>query len=155
MSLKIHENAYNRVWFFKNFPGDMPPDPLAGLGLRPSFCRLYASWLVPWNIPAGSWTYAGNKKVNEEQNEWGAGKEIKKKKEKKKKKTEARCHSATFFVVPIAYGGLLKYVDGWSSQHWEPTVSRKIDPRPPTPNAITLATSQHCDFMKSLNSDYS
>ena len=32
--------------------GSMPPDPLVGLGLRPSFHRLYASWLVPRNIPA-------------------------------------------------------------------------------------------------------
>ena len=29
----------------------MPTDPLAGLGLRPSFFRLYASWLVPRYIP--------------------------------------------------------------------------------------------------------
>ena len=29
----------------------MPPDPPSGLGLRPSFCRLYASWLLPRNIP--------------------------------------------------------------------------------------------------------
>ena len=38
--------------FSKISRGSMPPDPLAGLGLRPSFCRLYASWLVPRNIPA-------------------------------------------------------------------------------------------------------
>ena len=38
--------------FSKNFLGEHAPAPLAGLGLRPSFCRLYASWLVPRNIPA-------------------------------------------------------------------------------------------------------
>ena len=38
--------------FSKTSRGSMPPDPLAGLGLRPSFCRLYASWMVPRNIPA-------------------------------------------------------------------------------------------------------
>ena len=37
--------------FSKIFRGSMPPDPLQGLGLRPSFYRLYASWLVPRNIP--------------------------------------------------------------------------------------------------------
>ena len=39
--------------FSKVTRGSMPPDPLAleGLGLRPSFCRLYTSWLVPRNIP--------------------------------------------------------------------------------------------------------
>ena len=39
--------------FSKVTRGSMPPDPLAlaGLGLRPSFCRLYASWLVARNIP--------------------------------------------------------------------------------------------------------
>ena len=51
MSLKTHENAYNRIWFFKISRERIPPDPPAGLGLRPSFCRLYASWLVPRNIP--------------------------------------------------------------------------------------------------------
>ena len=27
MSLKMHENAYNRIWFFKNFPGEHAPGP--------------------------------------------------------------------------------------------------------------------------------
>ena len=33
--------------FSKIFQGNMPPDPLAGLGLCLSFYRLYAGWLVP------------------------------------------------------------------------------------------------------------
>ena len=36
---------------FKIFPGKHAPDPLAGLGLRPSFSSLYTSWLVSRNIP--------------------------------------------------------------------------------------------------------
>ena len=47
---------------FSKFPGGAcprTPPPIARLGLRPSFCCLYASWLVPRNIPAvlsaGGW----------------------------------------------------------------------------------------------------
>ena len=51
MPLKIHKNANNRVWFFKNFQWSTPRTPLSGLGLHPSFCRLYASWRVTRNVP--------------------------------------------------------------------------------------------------------
>ena len=45
---KMHINASD----FQKFPGGAcPRTPLVGLGLRPSFCRLYASWQVPRNIP--------------------------------------------------------------------------------------------------------
>ena len=38
MSLKMHENAYNRIWFFKNFPGEHAPGrPQQGSGFTQAF----------------------------------------------------------------------------------------------------------------------
>ena len=68
--------------------------------------------------------------VKEEQKERDAGKEYEK---EKKKRQKALCHSAFFFIVPTANGGLMKYVDGWPSQHWEATVSERSTPSPPPP----------------------
>ena len=36
MSLKIHEYAYNRIWFFKNFPGEHAPVAPSGARASPN-----------------------------------------------------------------------------------------------------------------------
>ena len=77
-----------------------------------------------------------------------AGKKLK----KKKNKQESLRYSATFVVIPTAFGDLLKYVDRCPSQHRELTVFWKTDPLPKA--STTLRSSRKPYFGFGCGSGY-